>query len=92
MSIEVEGLRVKGVLIKDFLKDDFVADIEALNKDVEVVALVVMKKNGEKGIPTPIVFNHQNTNEVKDKILHLDCSDAEILQKLSKIVEKRIKR
>lgn len=90
MSTEIEGLRVKGLSIKDFLKESFSQEISNISPDIDVVALVMMKKNGEKAIPIPIVFNHQTSDEAKNKILHLDCSDEKILNKMREIFEKII--
>ena len=89
MGVEVEGIRVTGLLVKDFLREDFVVELDKISRDIEVVALVMMKKNGGKNPPIPVIFNHQNTNEVENKIMHLDCAEPSFLKELSKIIEKR---
>lgn len=90
MAIEIEGLRVSGLSIRDFLKEDFVEEMDRISPDIDVVALVMMKKNGKKAMSTPIIFNHQSAEEIKSKTLHLDCSDAKTLEMVKKMIEKRM--
>ncbi|MBI2124708.1 hypothetical protein HYT92_02850 [Candidatus Pacearchaeota archaeon] len=89
MATQIEGVRVEGLLLKEFLKDDFINELDTSLKDLEVVALIMMKKDGVNN-GFPIVINHQNSKEVQDKLLHLECPNSETLNKIIKIIEKRL--
>ncbi|MFA5724595.1 MAG: hypothetical protein WC979_10155 [Candidatus Pacearchaeota archaeon] len=83
-NVEVESVKLKGTLISDLLKEEV---IKSIGEEVDTVALILMKKNGKNSPPTSIVLNHRSEEEVKDKILHIDCSDSKFLDKIIKILE-----
>ncbi len=87
MTTQIEGVRVQGLILKELLTNDFVSELNDSLKEFDAVALILMKKEGNGN---PIILNHQNAKEVQEKVLHLECQNADTLQKITKIIEKRV--
>lgn len=86
--MEIEGLRMKGIIIKDLLLPKFVHKLEDEGITIEAVSLVFIKEGAQEGAGiTPFVFSHQNSKEVKDKILHLSGAGELDLKKVSEIIK-----
>ncbi|MDA3780891.1 MAG: hypothetical protein PF487_11840 [Bacteroidales bacterium] len=88
MDTEIEGLKLKGITIKDLLLPEFIKRLEDKKINIEAVSLVFIREeaDGNKGI-TPFIFNHQNSTEVKEKILHISGANESDLKKVSEIVK-----
>ncbi len=86
---EIEGIKLSGVSIKDLLSEKFIKKIEDSKLDIQAVSLVFIKEEGTNGAKTliPFMINHQNSQEVKDKILHIGGANEKDLEKLSKIIK-----
>ncbi|PIN90672.1 hypothetical protein COU57_02695 [Candidatus Pacearchaeota archaeon CG10_big_fil_rev_8_21_14_0_10_32_14] len=86
-DFEVESAKFKGVLISDLLNPEIVNAINKLG-DIEIIALTMMKKNDNNSSITPILLNHQGSQEVKDKVVHIVCPDPQILKKIAELISK----
>ena len=89
-NVEVEGLRINGFLIEDILKEDFVKELNKDAPNLDIAALIFVKK--DKTPPVTIILNHQSSKEIEEKVLHLNCPDGDLLKKFSEIIKKRIKK
>lgn len=87
-DFEVESVKIKGTIISDLLKEEISKGIKDMDKNINFVALIMMKDNGKNSPPTPIVFNHQNVQEVGEKVMHIDCADSQTLEKIIKLIKK----
>jgi len=88
-EIEVEGMKIKGATIKKLLSDSFVKQLENSGVNLEAVSLVLVREEdspeGAKKL-TSVVIGHQNAQEIKEKLVHLNCPDGELILKVSKII------
>lgn len=89
MKTEIEGLKLKGLTIKDLLLPEFVKNIEKEGIDANAVSLVFVKeeKDGENKKIFPFVFNHKNSEEIKEKILHISGDHETDLNKFLEILK-----
>jgi len=77
--------------LQDIFKDDFLKKLKKLGQNIFPVTVVFMnefEKDGKK-MAQPIVFNHQNNNEVKERIMHIESPNTELLGSISKLLEKK---
>lgn len=86
-QVEVESVKVKGTVISDLLKEDFAGKVKGIDKDIDFIALVMMKNNGKDLPPTLILFNHQSSQEIGEKTMHVNCADPNLLEKIIKLVK-----
>ena len=86
-DMEVEGARLKNILIRDLLKEDIINYLDKNKTNVEPVAIVFMDKTTKP--ESPIVINHQSIKEIEQKILHFQSQNPESLQKILSIIKNR---
>ena len=74
MDTEIEGLKLKGISIKDLLLPKFIKNLESTGLNLDAVSLVFVMKEGDekKKAVSPFILNHQNSQEIKEKILHIN--------------------
>lgn len=87
--MEIEGLKLKGITLKELLLPKFIEKIENEGINANTVSLVFVREEGtpENKILSHFIFSHQNSEEIKDKILHINGSNEEDLKKFSKILK-----
>ncbi len=90
-DVEVEGVRIKGFLIEDIMKENFLKEMQKNGIKSNVVGLVFMVENNKKKF-LPIILSHQNNKEVEDKIIHLDSQNSTILNKFVELIKRLIKK
>jgi len=85
-----ERFQFYDVSLKDIFKDDFISNLTKINKDLFPVTVVIIKEFEENGKKQaiPLVLSHQNNIEVKNKILHIESPDTDLLDKVVKFIEK----
>lgn len=85
-----EKIRLNDLSIRDLINPKFEKEIEKKDLSIIPISLVFIdvkkSKNKIKKI-SPIILSHQNDKEIKNKILHLECPESEILEKMEKILE-----
>jgi hypothetical protein len=86
---EIEGIKISGISIRDLLSKEVMNKIDELKLNISPINLVFVREEGSdnKKSITPFVLGHQNSQEVKDKILHISGSNEDDLQKLAKIIK-----
>lgn len=90
MATEIEGLKMKGISINDLLLPEFIEELEKHKVNINAVSLVFVgeEEKDEKKKIIPFVINHQNSEEVREKIVHLSGSNEKDLKKISAIIRK----
>jgi hypothetical protein len=90
---EVEGIRIKGISIKDLLIPELIQEFEAKNLSINPISLVFVQEEGKdkNNMITPIILGHQNKKEVEERILHVDSPNEEHLKIISEILKSKIK-
>lgn len=86
---EVEALRLKGIGISDLLLPKLIERIKEANLNFNAVSLVFVKESedGKNKILLPFVLGHQNSQELKDKVLHISGPEEEELKKFVTIIK-----
>ena len=87
---EVEGVRLKGFLVRDFIKEEFLKKIQENKVDVEPIALVFLDKDVKQ--LTLATLNHQSPKEVEDKILHIQSQNEKLLEGFTNAIEGKLKK
>lgn len=89
---EIEGLKLSGVSVRDLLSDKFVKNMEALKLNLDAITLVLIKEDGEENKKTvmPFIIGHQNSQELKDKVLHISGSKEKELEELAKAIKETL--
>jgi hypothetical protein len=88
-----EKVLIEHASLRDIFKEDFLEQIKASGKDIFPVTIVFMNEfdvDGKKQA-YPIVLNHNNNDEVKNRILHIESPNTELLELFIKAIEKRKK-
>lgn len=88
-----EKVLIENASLKDIFKEDFLEQISKSAKDIFPVTVVFMNEfdiDGKKQA-YPIALNHNNNNEVKNRILHIESPNTELLELFIKAIEKRKK-
>lgn len=83
--VQKEKVRVNNTSIENLINKNFLESIEKeVGQDIIPISIVFIKKPA-----TPIIISHENQKEIEDKILHINCLDESILDKLAKLLEKK---
>jgi len=90
-EVEIESVKVKGTLISELIKEGALKDIKNISEDINIVAVIMIKKKDKNLLPTTIILNHQSAQEIQEKIMHIDCNDSAILEKVTKLINKNEK-
>lgn len=79
--------------IEEMFNEKFIEKLKSLKKDIFPVSVVFINEKNEGGClkADPIIFSHINKNEVKNKKLHIESPDTEIVESIIKIIEGEIK-
>ncbi len=90
MEMEIEGLKLKGITIKDLLVQEFINNLKKAGIDANAVSLIFVREDvvGEKKNISPFVLSHQNSKEIDEKIIHISGSNEGDLKKFSDVLKK----
>jgi len=79
----------KGLIINDLLKPDFLAELKKAKLNVvSLISIYEEKDKDGKPILIPVITGHENKQEIKHKILHLNSPNKELLDEILKIFKK----
>ncbi len=89
MEMEIEGLKLKGTTLKKLLLPEFVEKLEKEKININAVSLVFVgeEESNEKKKIAPFIFSHQNSEEIKEEILHITGANEADLKKVSEIIK-----
>ena len=86
-----EKVLIQNKSLRDLFKEDFLESLstkEGVLFPVNIMFIHETEKDGKK-LGFPIVISHGTGQEVKDKKLHLESPDQEMLEKFIKALEKQ---
>jgi hypothetical protein len=86
----IEKVKLEGTALKNIFKDDFLSKITDTGENIFPISIAFVReieKNG-KLHSSLITFSHQTNDEVKNKVLHIESEDPELLDIFLKIVER----
>lgn len=88
-----EKVLIERASLKDIFKDEFLQKISESGKDIFPVTIVFMNEFDVEGKKQayPIVLNHNSNDEVRNKMLHIESPNSELLELFIKIIEKKKK-
>lgn len=86
----IEKVRLEGMALKDFFKDDFLNKIADMGENIFPISIAFVREFEKDGKlhSSLITFSHQTNDEVKNKVLHIESEDPELLDMFLKIVER----
>lgn len=86
----IEKVRLEGTSLKDVFKDDFLSKIADTGENIFPISIAFVRESEKDGKlhSSLITFSHQNNDEVKNKILHIESEDPELLDIFLKIIER----
>lgn len=84
MVEEIEKFRLHGIDVNKLLNEKFVSKLSTL-ENVMATGIILIKT--KDNIPTPLIITHQDKEEVEEKILHVESSDQDLLNKVKEIIK-----
>ena len=88
-----EKYSIQNKSLRDVFKEDFLESVSTSDGElfpVNVMFIHIHKtEKGERKSAFPIVMSHGNDQEVKDKKLHVESSNQEMLEKFTKALENK---
>jgi len=88
---KAEKFILENFCLKDMFKEDFIRKLDSIHGDVFPVTVVFINETEEEGVKNgfPIIFNHQSKEEVDKKLLHVESSNTELIERVVKILEEK---
>ncbi|MFY1112323.1 MAG: hypothetical protein AB3K77_11665 [Methanosarcinaceae archaeon] len=89
MMAAIEKVRLEGKALGDIFKEDFLNKIADSGENIFPINVAFVREFERDGKlhASLITFSHQNNDEVKNKVLHLESEDPELLDIFLKIIE-----
>ncbi|HII00711.1 TPA: hypothetical protein HA351_03340 [Methanosarcinaceae archaeon] len=89
MMAAIEKVRLEGKALGDIFKEDFLNKIAYSGENIFPINVAFVREFERDGKlhASLITFSHQNNAEVKNKVLHLESEDPELLDIFLKIIE-----
>ena len=79
------------ITINDLIKEDFLEKLKGLDKNIFPTALILISEKGDEKMKqvSLLVLSHQNTEEIKNKILHIESPDTNLVASLKNVLEEK---
>ena len=86
----VEKVRLEGTALKDVFKEDFLSKIADTGDNIFPISIAFVREFEKDGKlhSSLITLSHQNNEEVKNKVLHIESEDPELLDTFLTIIER----
>lgn len=86
----VEKVRLEGTALKDVFKDVFLSKIADTGENIFPISIAFVREFEKDGKlhSSLITLSHQTNEEVKNKVLHIESEDPELLDIFLKIIER----
>ena len=90
MMAAVEKVRLEGMALRDVFKPNFLCKIDDAGENIFPISVAFVRESEKYGKlhSSLITFSHQNNDEVKNKVLHIESEDPELLDIFLKIIER----
>ena len=102
IEIGKERVRINGINLNYFLDEQKFKNLnkeilESAQKNFLPVAIIlaekpIKKENQPLSPPTILTISHTNPAEIESKVIHIDCTDSGVLERVIKIIEKELKK
>lgn len=88
---KAEKFIIEGYSLRDLFKEEFLNKLEGLKEELFPVSVVFIneKKVDDKMQAYPLVFSHQNSEEVKKKKLHVESPNTDLVGSIVRLMEKK---
>lgn len=86
---KAEKFVIDNLSLKELFSEKHLAAFTQIDGEIFPVTLVLINEvgNGELKQALPIIISHQTSDEVKQKILHVESPNAELASKIAEILE-----
>jgi hypothetical protein len=86
----IEKVRLEGRALGDIFKENFLSRIADTGENIFPISVAFVREFEKEGKSHAglITFSHQNNDEVKNKVLHVESEDPELLELFLKIIER----
>jgi hypothetical protein len=86
----VEKVRLEGTALKDVFNEDFLSKIADTGDNIFPISIAFVREFEKDGKlhSSLITLSHQTNEEVKNKVLHIESEDPELLDTFLKIIER----
>jgi hypothetical protein len=86
----VEKVRLEGTALKDVFNEDFLSKIADTGDNIFPISIAFVREFEKDGKlhSSLITLSHQTNEEVKNKALHIESEDPELLDMFLKIIER----
>jgi hypothetical protein len=86
----VEKVRLEGTALKDVFNEDFLSKIADTGDNIFPISIAFVREFEKDGKlhSSLITLSHQTNEEVKNKVLHIESEDPELLDMFLKIIER----
>jgi len=88
---KAEKFVIENIAISDLIKEDFLEKLKKIDMNIFPVSLLFINEKEKEGVKQafPLILNHQNNEEVKNRILHVESPNTELVKALTKILEEK---
>ena len=90
IKAKAEKFVLEGITINDLIKEDFLKELRKKDSNIFPISLVFISEKGNEKMKQgfPLVLSHQSNEEIKNKILHIESPDSDLVESLKEILEK----
>lgn len=88
-----EKVIIENKSILDVFNESFIIKLKSLKRELFPAAIVFiseLEKDGKKEA-YPLIFSHQSSEEVKNKKLHIESPDTDLLKSVTELIEEEKK-
>lgn len=89
IKAKAEKFVLEGITINDLIKEDFLDKLREKDNNIFPISLVFISEKGNEKMKQgfPLVLSHQSNEEIKNKILHIESPDSDLVESLKEILE-----
>ena len=89
IKAKAEKFVLEGITINDLIKEDFLKELRKKDNNIFPISLVFISEKGNEKMKQgfPLVLSHQSNEEIKNKILHIESPDSDLVESLKEILE-----
>lgn len=88
VDVQIEKIRLENAHMAKLFNKEFLAEISGVNP----VAMLLIQETDKKGDKKPetimVSLSHSSKKESDSGILHLECTNPEVLEKVKKAIQK----
>lgn len=88
--VAIEKVRLEGKSLGEIFKEDFMSKVFDAGENIFPISVAFVREFEKEGKlhASLITFSHQNSDEIKSKILHVESEDSELIDIFLRIIER----